>query len=204
FYLDFEAMNPAIPLFTGTRPYQRIPFQWSLHTRFGNGPLKHQEFLADAASDPRRAFATSLIDAIADSDVPIAVYSSYERSVLSELARDFPDLADQISDITARLIDLLAVVRREVYLASFNGSFSIKTVGPALAPGLTYDDLETVRDGEAASIAFQRLAAGGIENAEVQALRNALLAYCARDTLAMVAVHDGLRALVHGTRIAAE
>lgn len=202
-YLDFEAMNPAIPIYPGTRPYQRIAFQWSLHKRIGGGRLAHEAYLAQGSSDPRREFAMRLIEAVSGSDLPIIVYSSYERQVLSELARDFPDLALGLEPVLDRLFDLLEVVRRDVYLRRFHGSYSVKAVGPALAPDFSYKDLETVKDGQAASIAFQKIAAG-LGTAEDAQLRKALLDYCARDTLAMVAVHDGLLGLANGMRAAAE
>ncbi len=133
-----------------------------------------------------------MIEAVAGSELPIVVYSSYEKGVLLELARDFPDYSADIGRILDRLFDLLAVVRSEVYLRAFNGSFSIKAVGPALAADFTYQDLGAVKDGEAASIAFQKLAAGELPPGQADELRQALLAYCERDTLAMVAVHDAL------------
>ena len=91
-YLDFEAMAPPIPLYEGTRPYQALPFQWSLHELDAAGRLGHREFLADGAGDPRRAFAESLVEALAASDTPIVVYSAYEKTQLNALAEIFPDL----------------------------------------------------------------------------------------------------------------
>jgi hypothetical protein len=76
-YLDFEAMMPPIPLYEGTRPYQTIPFQWSLHTLAADGVLHHQVFLADSGRDPRRAFAVTLIEALSGSNMPVVVYSAY-------------------------------------------------------------------------------------------------------------------------------
>src|SRR4029077_14563953 len=102
-YLDFEAMMPPIPLYEGTRPYQSLPFQWSLHTCDGNGTLRHQECLADGASDPRRELAETLLDAVASSDYPIIVYSAYERTQLTALAVEFPDLSVALSSAIARL-----------------------------------------------------------------------------------------------------
>jgi Domain of unknown function(DUF2779) len=107
-YLDFEAMMPPIPLYEGTRPYQTIPFQWSLHTINGDGALNHKEFLADGVNDPRRHFAETLIGALACSDDPIIVYSAYEQTRLKELASDFPDLS---TALIARLADLLPIVQ---------------------------------------------------------------------------------------------
>jgi Domain of unknown function(DUF2779) len=195
-YLDFEAMMPAIPLYEGTRPYQTIPFQWSLHVATEDGALHHREFLANGDSDPRRRFAETLIDALDASDGPIIVYSAYERTRLNELTREFPDLAELLRTIIARLADLLPIVRGAVYLPDFWFSNSIKSVAPALSPGFGYDDLEGVADGLAASAAFLRLASGTLSgHEEVEQLRAALLAYCHRDTMAMVEVHRALARL---------
>ena len=189
-YLDFEAMMPPIPLYEGTRPYQTIPFQWSLHTIDGDGVLSHKEFLADGVNDPRRQFAETLIDALAWSDDPIIVYSAYEQTRLRELAADFPDLSTALNAMIARLADLLPIVRSAVYFPEFGFSNSIKSVAPALCPGFSYDDLEGIADGGAASAAFLQLASGHITHpGEADQLRAALLAYCKRDTLAMVEVH---------------
>jgi hypothetical protein len=92
-YLDFETFSPAIPLYAGTRPYQRIPFQWSIHHDDGSGEVRHFEFLADGGVDPRREFAETLLDAIEDDAGPILVYSPFEASVLRDLAGFAPDLS---------------------------------------------------------------------------------------------------------------
>jgi len=196
-YLDFEAMMPPIPLYEGTRPYQTIPFQWSLHTIDGDGVLNHEEFLADGVNDPRRRFAETLVDALACSDDPIIVYSAYEQTRLKELAVNFPDLSTALNAVIARLADLLPIVRSAIYLPEFGFSNSIKSVAPALCPGFSYDDLDGVADGGAASAAFLQLASGHITNpGEASQLRSELLAYCKRDTLAMVEVHQALARLV--------
>jgi hypothetical protein len=195
-YLDFEAMMPPIPPFEGARPYQTIPFQWSLHSIDGDGVLNHTEFLADGVNDPRRQFAETLIDALACSDDPIIVYSAYEQTRLKELAADFSDLSTALNALIARLADLLPIVRSAIYLPEFGFSNSIKSVAPALCPGFSYDDLDGVADGGAASAAFLQLASGRITNlGEVSQLRAALLAYCKRDTLALLEVHRALARL---------
>ncbi len=98
--------------------------------------------------------------------------------------------------VIGRLADLLPLVRRAVYLSAFDFSFSIKTVGPALCPDFTYDDLEGVADRIAAASAFLMIASGAMESAnEREATRRALLAYCHRDTLALIKVHEALRRL---------
>ncbi len=192
-YLDFEAMMPPIPLYEGTRPYQAIPFQWSLHAATEDGVLHHREFLADGGSDPRRRFAETMIEALGAYEAPIIVYSAYEKTRLNELTRQFPDLAASLNAIVIRLADLLPIVRNAVYLPEFCFSNSIKSVAPALSPGFGYDDLTGVADGLAASAAFLQLASGNFQGPdEIQQLRAALLAYCHRDTMAMVEVHRAL------------
>ena len=193
-YLDFEAMNPAIPLFPGNRPFQIIPFQWSLHQLQPDGTLAHQEFLANGDEDPRHQFVTSLIKALGRSKTPIIVYSAYEKARLKELAVLFPEQAPKIEAIIARLRDLLTVTRRSVYHPDFHYSWSIKTVAPALCPRLSYDDLDQVANGMEAANAFIQLVQMDAQKQldTVHRLRRALLAYCQQDTLAMVEVHRAL------------
>jgi hypothetical protein len=196
-YLDFEAMMPPIPIYEGTSPYQTVPFQWSLHRVDGDGVLNHREFLADGVNDPRRQFAETLIDALACSDDPVIVYSAYEQTRIIDLAADFPDLSTALNALIARLADLLPIVRSAIYFPDFRFSNSIKSVAPALCPGFSYGDLDGVADGGAASAAFLQLASGHIKHpGEVNQLRAELLAYCKRDTLAMVEVHRALARLV--------
>ena len=192
-YLDFETTNPAIPLYVGTRPYETIAFQWSLHTDDGNTSLRHHEFLADGAVDPRREFAETLIAALSGDDAPVLVYSSYESTQLDRLADLYRDLAPALCRIRDRLFDLLPVVRGHLYHPDFAFSFSIKSVAPVLAPGLNWNDLDTIAEGASASAAFAALAAGLPPAVERDRLRAALRAYCARDTLALVRVHKALR-----------
>ena len=200
-YLDFEAMNPAIPLFPENRPYQQIPFQWSLHYKNSDGELSHEEYLASGREDPRREFATSLVDLLAPGKEPIAVYSGYESWTLKSLGQAFPDLEDYMEAITGRFVDLLQIVRQHVYLEDFGGSFSIKNVGPALVPDFSYGDIGAITDGFAASNGFQRIAAGAfLEGESETSVREDLLAYCKHDTLAMVKIHEALIALQDQSR----
>jgi hypothetical protein len=196
-YLDFEAMMPPVPLYEGTRPFQTLPFQWSLHIASSDGALAHAEFLAPTDADPRRPFAETLIAALSNQDMPIIVYSAYERTQLRQLASLFPDLAAGIAAIIDRLADLLPIVRGAIYFPEFGYSNSIKAVAPALSPGFGYADLEDIGDGAAAAAAFAQMASAAISSPEeVARLRAGLLAYCCRDTLAMVEVHQALRRLV--------
>ncbi len=189
---------PAEPLYEGTRPYQALPFQWSLHRADTEGAETHRAFLADGREDPRRAVALSLLEAAGPGDEPIVVWSGYESRVLGELAAALPDLAGPLAGLRGRLRDLAAVTRRSVYHADFGGSFSLKDVAPALVSGFGWDDLAEatgIADGTTAALAFERIAAGGSSALEEAFVREALLAYCGRDTEALVAVHRALREL---------
>ena len=196
-FLDFETIAPAIPIFVGTRPFQQIPFQWSLHVRDIAGPLAHSEFLYEGLGDPREPFVTSLLE-----DTPstgsIVVYSGYEERVLRQLVAEFPEYETQLLALTERLVDLLQIVRDTYYHPAFHGSFSIKSVAPVLAPELSYDDLD-VADGLAASAAYQRLLTADVPDTEAGKIRKSLLTYCARDTEAMVRVYEALLREVEST-----
>lgn len=120
------------------RPYDQLPFQFSVHSQKGPGAeLAHYEFLATDSTDPRREFITSLCSALGKSG-SIVVYSAFESQRLSELAAWLPEFADQITNIQARLWDLLPVVRNHVYHPRFAGSYSIKNALPALVPEMSY------------------------------------------------------------------
>jgi predicted RecB family nuclease len=113
--------------------------------------------------------------------------------------RAFPDLDDALYDISERLVDIHELARSHVYHPDFRGSFSIKKVAPALVPSFGYADLDEVAGGAAASATFLHVVRGELEPSEERRLREALLAYCKRDTLALVEVHRALCALADGT-----
>jgi predicted RecB family nuclease len=193
-YLDFETRNPAIPRFSGMRPFDHICFQFSLHTQSEPGEaLEHVEFLATDAKDPRREFITSLCAALGESG-SVVVYSSFESQRLSDLASWFPEFADRINAIQTRLFDLLPVVREHVYHPAFAGSYSIKSVLPALVPDMSYEGMQ-VANGQDAGLAWESLLRGGLDSGEHERIRKALLDYCGQDTLAMVKLLDRLRIL---------
>lgn len=192
YYLDFEAVQPAIPVFPGTSPYQKHPFQYSLHIE-DSGVLRHREHLADHAVDWRRPLAERLLDDLGTTG-RIVVYSNYEALVLGQLAAWFPDLGPRIEAVIARLFDLEKVVKNGYVHPGFRGRTSIKKVLPVMAPEFSYRDLE-VSGGEDAAGVFALIWSGVYPAADHARHRGSLLKYCARDTLAMVKVHQGLRDL---------
>lgn len=191
-YLDFEAIAPAVPLFVGSSPYEAIAFQWSLHGVDERGRIEHREFLAEGREDPRCAVAESLVDALGASERPIVVYSSFEARVLDALAAAVPAHASALAALRARLRDLYGVIRHAVYHPRFSGSFSLKQVAPALAPGFGYGGLDEVAHGGDAAHAFARIVRAELDAREEARVRAALLRYCARDTEALVRTHLAL------------
>jgi hypothetical protein len=193
--LDFETVAPAIPLYPGTRPYQAVAFLFSLHRLEPDGGVAHVDCLADGRADPRPELAVRLVEVLSVDDAPILVWSGFESRVLRDLAEAAPALGPALAHVRARLVDLLAITRAHAYHPGFGGSYSLKDVAPALAPGFGYGGLEQVADGAAAATAFAQLAAGAVEGEAAAALRAELRAYCARDTEALVEVHRALRRL---------
>jgi predicted RecB family nuclease len=192
YFTDFESVNPAIPRFAGMRPFDQLPFQWSLHVqREPTGEPEHYEFLATDDADPRREFITSLFGALGESG-SIVVYAPFESQRLSELAAWLPEFSERITNIQSRLWDLLPVVRNHVYHPAFAGSYSLKAVLPALVPELTYEGME-VANGQAAGLAWESLVRGGLDQVERNRIKTALLDYCGQDTLALVKLIDKLQ-----------
>lgn len=194
FFMDFETVNPAIPRFPGMRPYDQLPFQWSVHVlREPGTALDHHEFLATDASDPRREFVASLCPVLGKSG-SIVVYSAFESQRLSELAAWLPEFSGRIKKIQSRLWDLLPVVRSHVYHPKFLGSYSIKNVLPAIVEGMTYEGM-MVGNGTEAGLAWESLVRGGLDQTERDRIRKALLDYCGQDTMAMVRLVEALRSI---------
>ena len=197
YFLDFETMQPVIPLFDGTKPYQQIPFQYSLHwIEEEGGEIKHTEFLGNSIDDPRRALAEQLCRDIPQDACVTAYNKEFECKRLEELAKTFPDLGDHLIAIKENVIDLIDPFRgRMYYLPAMNGSFSIKKVLPALFPNdssLNYKNLDkAVQNGGDAMTKYPEIAK--MTPAEAKATRKALLEYCKLDTLAMVKIWERLK-----------
>lgn len=185
FYLDFETIAPAIPIWPGTRPYQVLPFQWSMHIERVGGGLDHAEFLDLSGAPPMRALAEALIDA-AGARGPVLMYTDYERRVIRGLIDMFPDLADPLGDIDARLVDLHPATKANYYHPDMLGSWSIKAVLPTIAPDMDYSGLEGIQEGTEASAAYLEAIAPDSTTERREALREQLLTYCKHDTEAMV------------------
>ena len=193
YYLDFECMQFAIPIWKDTRPYDQLPFQWSCHVESADGTLMHAEFLDTSGDDPRYAFAQALLDECG-SQGPIIVYNqAFEKRIIRELARTFPKLSRSLLALNERMFDLLPVVRKYYYHPDMKGSWSIKKVLPCLVPELRYEALGVVQDGTMAQAVYLDIIHEGVSEKRKDQLRLDLLAYCGLDTLAMVKIVEKLQ-----------
>ncbi len=192
YYLDFETVAFAVPVWPGTRPYEALPFQWSCHVEHADGRLEHREWLAAGDAPPMRECAQTLVAALGDTG-PIFTYTSYEARILRDLANRFPDLAGPLGAIAGRLFDLHPLTKQCYYHPAMHGSWSIKAVLPTLDAGLSYDALGEIREGASASDAFLELMRDDLDDARRRALRAALIEYCRYDTLALVRLAETLR-----------
>lgn len=202
YFLDFETYQMPIPLYDNVSPYEKIPFQYSLHyIEKENGNLKHTEYLAEAGIDPRRKLAERLIYDIPKDTCVLAYNMSFEKSVIKKLSLMYPDLSEHLMNIYNNMQDLMIPFRnREYYNKDMHGSYSIKYVLPALFPddeSLNYHNLDLIHNGGEAMNAFTTLEEKSIE--EQKYVRESLLKYCELDTYAMVKIYEKLIEKVNET-----
>jgi hypothetical protein len=194
-FLDFETISRALPVWPGLGPWRATTVQFSYHEALTGGGYSHRAFLAEGPADPREELSIRMLEATKDAE-RIVMYSSFERTRIRELAEALPNLRGDLLALEAKLIDLLPILQGYVYHPDFAGSFSLKYVLHPLVPELTYDDL-IIRDGLVASVEIWRLlfVAHKIAPEKRAQLRTDLLAYCERDTEAMVRLLERLREL---------
>lgn len=193
YFFDFETINPGIPEFDGSSPYQQIPFQFSLHVLETPGtPLQHVEYLGDGITDPRPALVNAMIDHLGIHGSIVCYNMGFEKGCIRALAQLYPQYTDALLNIHERIVDLMIPFQQRWYHHSaFEGSHSIKNVLPVLVPELRYDELE-IQHGTAASTVYAQLKWQDEATQDVQ--RQALLNYCKMDTLAMVRIWEVLKA----------
>lgn len=185
-FIDFETIQFAVPIWAGTRPYQQIPFQLSAHRLTRTGKLTHSDFLSLSGQDPSQAFAEALVAACGNSG-PVYVYNAaFETTRISELAQRFAPLRPALLAINERVVDLLPIARQRYYHPGQQDSWSIKKVLPAIAPDLSYDQLDGVQDGGMAMDAFREGISPQTSVARKAQIEKQLRAYCQLDTYAMV------------------
>ena len=193
YFLDFETYQQAIPLYDGVSPYMQIPFQYSLHY-INDNTLEHTEFLGEEGTDPRRKLALSLISDIKPDTCVLAYNMSFEKGVIKNLAKMYPDLSKALMNIHDNIVDLMVpFYNRDYYTKNMKGSYSIKYVLPALFPddpSLNYHNLKLIHNGSEAMNAFNTLTDYDDEQRKI--IRKNLLEYCKLDTFAMVKIWQKL------------
>ena len=192
-FMDFETFATAVPLYDGIRPYQQVPFQYSLHVLDAEGGvLKQHEYLADGSVNPERDFIESLLKAVPKGAKVLVWNKSFEKKRLEELMEVFPHRAEEIQGILDNIIDLMMPFqKRYIYRPGFQGSYSIKKVLPYMVDELSYQSL-AINNGTAAVTGWlQMREESRAEEREI--LRQQLLAYCRMDTYAMVAILEKMR-----------
>ena len=192
-YLDFETINPGVPKYQGTSPYQLVLFQYSLHIKQSEySELVHKEYLADPIKDPRIGFVKQLISQCGIYGDILVYNIGFERGRLNELIEQFPDYNDPLQAIIDRLKDLMIPFQNKwYYTPEMRGSYSIKNVLPSLVPELSYNNLN-IKDGGMASSIFQSMINNKFNGNEIST-RKDLLEYCKLDTYAMVKVIEKLK-----------
>jgi len=193
FYLDYETIFPAIPVYDNSSPYQQIPFQFSLHIQEQKGAgLKHIDFLHTKSGDPRPGFIVALLDSCGRRGSVLVYNMGFESRINRELGQAYPRYQLELENINSRMIDLLVPFRsRHLYHPDMMGSASLKSVLPAFVPDLNYDDL-TIADGETASAMYLNCVRDSVPDSEKETIYTNLRQYCALDTLAEVRLLDVL------------
>jgi hypothetical protein len=197
YFMDFETFQPAVPLFDNSKPYQQIPFQYSVFLKTNkNSEAEHFEFLAEPGEDPRKKFTENLLIVTKGKGDVLVYNKTFEITRLNEIARDFPEYADEIEKLVSRIKDLMIPFQKKYYYApEMKGSYSIKAVLPALVPELSYDELE-INEGGLASIAYESLQTE-TDLMFIAEIKQQLLEYCKLDTLGMVRILEKLEVLIH-------
>ncbi len=190
YYLDFETIAPAVPIWKDTRPYEAVPVQWSCHIDDGRGDgtpekMHHEEFLDLSGEPPMRRLAHELVETLGD-DGPVITYTSYEERVLNGLIERCPELARPLQRIIDRLFDLYPIVKANYYHPAMLGSWSIKAVLPTVSPLMDYARLDGISEGTGASDGFLEAISPATTAARKADLEQQLLRYCRFDTEAMV------------------
>jgi Fe-S cluster biosynthesis and repair protein YggX len=187
YFLDYETFSPAIPLFSGFRPFDKVPFQFSLHILHEpQGELQHVEYLHMEQSDPSEAVVQLLQQNIGEKGTIVAWNKSFEMDVHKKLAARLPEHRAFLERTISQFYDLKDVFHKQYYVhPAFRGSVSIKYVLPAIVPELQYKELSILGGAQASDAWWTMLSQGPLERAVIA---NDLKTYCGLDTYAMYAI----------------
>ncbi len=196
YFLDYETLGGIVPAFDGLRPYQQLPFQYSLHVLDSPASvLRHEEYLHREATNPCKALTDALRSHIGDTGTVLVWNESFEKSCNRSLAIEVPDLANFLNDVNDRIRDLMIPFSKGWYVdKDFCGSTSIKKVLPVIVPALSYSGLG-IHEGGTAQRLWMQAVIDGKDSIDKEVMFADLLEYCKLDTLAMVDIFNVLRKL---------
>lgn len=198
YFLDYESIQSAVPMFDNSRAYQQICFQFSLHVQRKPGAeLEHFEYLHDVAgADPRPGLIKKLIASIGKEGSVIVYNKSFEKTANEMMAVDFPEYADELRAINVRVVDLMNPFKdRFLYRPCQMGSYSIKKTLPTFVPDMTYEGMGICNGGQA-SEEFMEFMLGQQSSEKSEKMMQNLREYCGQDTLAMVRLLDVVRGFI--------
>jgi hypothetical protein len=197
-FFDFETYMEPVPRFDNQSPQARMPFQYSLHILHKDGTLVHKEYLADEMIDPRRDIAIKMIDDIPKEGTIVAYFMPFEKGVIKELSEYNSEYKNELIAMSERFVDLMVPFKNLWYYhPRFNGSFSIKSILPAIVDdkALDYKSLD-IQNGDMAMNSFANL--HNIKDKDERyKIRQGLLKYCHLDTLAMVKIYEKLKEAIN-------
>lgn len=198
YFLDYETLGGVVPCFDGMKPYQQLPFQYSLHTlRTPDSPLEHHDYLHSSSDRPTRPLLEQLIKDIGESGTIAVWNASFEKSCNTFMGQLEPEYMNALTAINKRIVDLIVPFRQQWYVdAGFKGSASIKKVLPVLVPELSYAPLG-IQEGNAAQRQWMQTILHGKNLQDKQKVLADLRAYCKLDTLAMVKIFEFLQTTVY-------
>ena len=189
YFVDFETVQQNIPLIIGTKPFERLPFQWSLHK--WESPEKNissvegNSFLDFLSQDIERKFIESLLTAVGTAGTIFAHNMNYEKGILEQLMNKkcCKDLKDKIANIIIRLKDTLELSRENFYDPKMNGSWSLKDIVNAVPDSISYNNLGEINDGNEAQLAWFICTEKNTSKEEIKKQSTLLKKYCSKDTL---------------------
>ena len=198
YHFDFETLGPAIPSFEGMKPYEKYPFQYSLHIEQEDGSLEHKEYLAIPGQDPREEIVKRMVEDIPKDACVTAFNISFEKSIIRTLADNYPVYAGHLMNIHDNFIDLAILFKNgDYWMPSMQSHYGLKYALPAIVPEMkeAYPDLDSVHNGTDAMAMFKKLGEA-TDFDEIAKIKSALLEYCKLDTYAMVKILNNLKVLI--------
>ena len=190
YFLDYESFNPAIPRFIGYKPYQHIPFQFSLHKldSIDSEPI-HEEFFYAGQDDPAPLLIADLKKKIGKVGSVIVWNRTFEESHINKhIATRLQEYADFIQGVNARIFDLMTIFSKQLHIhPDFHGSASIKKVLPVLCPELSYEELD-IGNGSEAMNTWNKMVTEDISDNDRAETEKAMREYCGLDTYAMYTI----------------